>query len=301
MPKEGVALSPKAGLMTAEEIFSIAEEFVVHGVTKIRLTGGEPLVRKDVKLIMEKLSSLPVELTLTTNGILISRFIEDIKRCGIRSLNLSLDSLDPVKNKIITRRDYFKIIYQNILLLLEEGLEVKINCVLIKNFNDDEIVSFVELGKSLPLHIRFIEFMPFDGNKWNMEKLVSFREILSVVYSHYHKKNVIPLHNDISDTSKKYKIPDYKGTFAVISSVTNPFCDGCNRIRLTANGKIMNCLFSTSELDILTTLRKGGSIAPIIESVIFSKKYKRNGMNTLSEFKNLEKHKGNRSMITIGG
>ncbi|WP_073082372.1 GTP 3',8-cyclase MoaA [Winogradskyella jejuensis] len=300
MPADGIALSPKSHIMTYEEIYTIAQKFVANGVTKIRLTGGEPLVRKDVSLIMEQLASLPVELAITTNGVIVDRYIEQFKTYGIQKINVSLDSLDALKNESITRRDYFTKVYNNILLLVQEGFEVKVNCVLIKGFNDNEVIDFIELTKNNKLQIRFIEFMPFDGNKWNMEKLVSLEEILQQVHNEYDVKHFTRLNDQPNDTAKNYKIAGYEGSFAVISSVTNPFCDSCNRIRLTANGQLKNCLFSTSESDILTLLREGKSIEPIIQKAIISKKKIRSGMNTLDKFKDPNSH-NNRSMIAIGG
>ncbi len=300
MPADGIQLSPKEHIMTYEEIYTIAKEFVHLGVSKIRLTGGEPLVRKDAALIIEKLASLPVELTLTTNGIIVDKFIELFKKCKIKMLNVSLDSLDAQKNKDITRRSYFEKVYQNILLLVKEGFYVKVNCVLMKGFNDNEIIDFINLTKELPIQVRFIEFMPFDGNQWNMEKLVSLREILATVDSNFKKQEIIKLNDAQNDTTKSYQIQGYQGTFAIISSVTNPFCDGCNRIRLTANGQIKNCLFSSKESDLLSLLRAGESILPIIQKSIKSKFKIRNGMDTLDKFKKTDVH-NNRSMITIGG
>ncbi|MFL1896297.1 GTP 3',8-cyclase MoaA [Aquimarina sp. 2-A2] len=300
MPADGITLSPKSHIMTYEEIYTIAKEFVANGVTKIRLTGGEPLVRKDAALIMEKLATLPIELAITTNGVLVDRFIETFKKCGIKTVNISLDSLSASKNKSITRRDYFTKVYNNIQLLLKEGFEVKLNCVLMKGFNDNEIVDFIELTKEQPLQIRFIEFMPFDGNKWNMEKLVSLEDILKQVYNRYDISDFIRLNDKPNDTAKNYQIKGYKGTFAIISSVTNPFCDSCNRIRLTANGHLKNCLFSTTESDVLTPLRNGNPIAAVIKKAVLAKKNTRNGMDTLQKFKDPAFH-NNRSMIAIGG
>lgn len=301
MPADGIQLSPKDHLMTYEEIYTIAKEFVSMGVTKIRLTGGEPLIRKDAALIMEKLSSLPVQLTLTTNGVIVDKFIDHFKKCGIKTLNVSLDSLHPQKNKEITRRSYFEKVYQNIILLVKEGFVVKVNCVLMKGFNDDEVIDFINLSKNLPVHVRFIEFMPFDGNQWNMERLVSLQEILSKVHSNFEKNAIVKLQDAPNDTTKSYQIKGYQGTFAIISSVTNPFCDGCNRIRLTANGQIKNCLFSSKESDLLTTLRAGKSIIPIIQKAVQTKLKVRSGMNTLDKFSQSDIHSNNRSMIAIGG
>lgn len=299
MPADGVSLSPKAHLMNAEEIYTIAKTFVSNGVTKIRLTGGEPLVRKDAKEILERLATLPVELSITTNAVAVDHYIETLKKCNISLINLSLDTLDQEKFKHITRRDYFERVYNNILLLIREGFRVKLNCVVMKGFNDNEIIDFINLTKTLPLIIRFIEFMPFDGNNWNMDKTVSYKEIMETVTSHF--TNVTKLKDAPNDTSKNYKIDGYSGSFAIISSVTNPFCDTCNRIRLTANGRIKNCLFSATESDLLTTLRQGQSIEPIIKQAIASKFKVRGGMDTLEKLQQPELHTKNRNMTTIGG
>ncbi|MBD0832739.1 GTP 3',8-cyclase MoaA [Aestuariibaculum sediminum] len=301
MPEEGVQLSPKSHLMTYEEIYAIANIFVKHGVTKIRLTGGEPLVRKDFPVILNKLASLPVELSLTTNAVLIDKFIDVLKENGVKSLNISLDSLNRDKFKEITRRDQFDKVYRNILLLIKNGFKVKINVVLMKGFNENEVIDFIHFTKDLPVVVRFIEFMPFDGNRWDISKMVSYQDILNLVNDTFKKDQIIRLTDAPNDTSKNYKIEGYKGQFAVISSITNPFCDSCNRLRLTANGQIKNCLFSTSESDILGALRAGYSIEPVIEKAVKSKLKMRGGMNTLNKLQNPERHNNNRSMITIGG
>jgi len=301
MPEEGVKLSPRSHLMSYEEIYTIAQTFVKHGVTKIRLTGGEPLIRKDIGVILEKLSSLPVELSITTNAVIVDKFIDVLKEYGVRSINVSLDSLDKEKFRQITRRDEFDRVYKNILLLVAEGFRVKVNAVLMKGFNEDEIIQFIELTKNLPVSIRFIEFMPFDGNKWDMGKMVSYEAIMEYVRGHYSEKQIERLQDAPNDTSKNYKITGHQGSFAVISSVTNPFCDTCNRLRLTANGQLKNCLFSSSESDLLTNLRAGKDIEPIIKKAVLAKFKIRGGMDTLEKLKDPKFHSQNRSMITIGG
>ncbi|WP_136481455.1 GTP 3',8-cyclase MoaA [Cognatitamlana onchidii] len=301
MPADGVQLSPKSHLMTYEEIYDIAKTFVDHGVTKIRLTGGEPLVRKDIPVILEKLATLPVELSITSNAVIIDRFIDDLKRNGIKKVNVSLDSLDEGKFKHITRRHEFKRVYNNILLLVKEGFTVKVNAVLMKGFNDDEIIDFINFTKNLPVSIRFIEFMPFDGNKWDISKMVSYAKVMEYVNEAYHKDDILRLKDAPNDTSKNYKIKGYQGSFAIISSVTNPFCDSCNRLRLTANGQLKNCLFSATESDLLTTLRAGKSIEPIIQKAVRAKFKARGGMDTLEKLQKPQLHGKNRSMITIGG
>ena len=301
MPEEGVQLSPKSHIMTYEEIYEIAKTFVNHGVTKIRLTGGEPLIRKDIPVILEKLATLPVELSITSNAIIIDKFIDVLKVSGVKKINISLDSLDKNKFHQITRRDQFDIVYKNMLLLVEEGFTVKVNVVLMKDFNENEIIDFINLTKALPIVIRFIEFMPFDGNKWDMSKMVSYAEVMALVNASFPEKDINRLQDAPNDTSKNYKIKDYKGSFAIISSVTNPFCDSCNRLRLTANGQLKNCLFSSEESDILTTFRAGKSIEPIIQKAVQAKFKVRGGMDTLEKLQEPKLHNNNRSMITIGG
>jgi len=301
MPQQGIKLSPRSHLMTYEEIFEIASLFVKHGVTKIRLTGGEPFIRKDIDVILHKLSTLGVELSVTTNALLIDRFIPLLKECGITNINVSLDSLDSDRFSHITRRNEFEKVYKNIFLLVKEGFNVKVNSVLIKGFNEDEIIDFIELTKQSPIVVRFIEFMPFDGNKWDLSKIVSYAAIMESVREEFSAKTIEKLKDSPNDTAKNYKIKGYRGSFAVISSVTNPFCDTCNRLRLTANGQLKNCLFSAKESDILTSLRNGDSIEPIIQKAV-QKKFKiRGGMNNIDMLKEPQRHSQNRSMITIGG
>lgn len=301
MPEEGVKLSPKSHLMTYEEIYKIAKAFVDNGVTKIRLTGGEPLIRKDIPVILEKLATLPVELSITSNAVIIDKFIDVLKKYNVKTINVSLDSLDAAKFKHITRRHEFKKVYDNILLLVHEGFNVKVNVVLIKGFNDNEIINFINFTKNLPIVVRFIEFMPFDGNKWDMSKMVSYANVMTYVYSAFADIKIERLKDAPNDTSKNYKIKDYKGSFAIISSVTNPFCDSCNRLRLTANGQLKNCLFSSGESDLLTTLRNGKSIEPVIQKAVQAKLKVRGGMDTLKKLQEPKLHNNNRSMITIGG
>lgn len=301
MPEEGVKLSPKSHLMTYEEIYKIAKAFVDNGVTKIRLTGGEPLIRKDIPVILEKLATLPVELSITSNAVIIDKFIDVLKKYNVKTINVSLDSLDAAKFKHITRRHEFKKVYDNILLLVHEGFNVKVNVVLIKGFNDNEIINFINFTKNLPIVVRFIEFMPFDGNKWDMSKMVSYANVMTYVYNAFADIKIERLKDAPNDTSKNYKIKDYKGSFAIISSVTNPFCDSCNRLRLTANGQLKNCLFSSGESDLLTTLRNGKSIEPVIQKAVQAKLKVRGGMDTLKKLQEPKLHNNNRSMITIGG
>ena len=277
MPENGVLLSPKSHLMTGQEIIDIAGVFVKNGVTKIRLTGGEPLLRKDFSEIIKGLSKLDVQLSLTTNAILVDKF------------------------KTITKRDQFKKAFDNIQLLIDRGFNVKLNVVLIKDFNEDEIIDFIKLTKDSPINIRFIEFMPFDGNRWNKSKLVTQQEIEDIVYDYFGVEEVVTIPNETNFTARNFRINGYKGSYGIISSVSNPFCDSCNRIRLTANGKLKNCLFSNGETDLLSRFRESEPIEGLIQLAIFKKKAVRAGMNTMKKLENPTLHSKNRSMITIGG
>lgn len=295
LPKGFYAGSKK---MSADEIDFIVSVFVKEGVKKIRLTGGEPLIRKDAKEIIERVSKYPVELTITTNGVFVHEFIETFKQAGIRSVNVSLDSLKREKNFAISQRDEFDRVINNINQLLKNNFHVKVNAVVMKNVNHDEILDFVGWTKNEPVHVRFIEFMPFDGNKWSNEKVFTHREILELIATKY---DFIKLLNEKNDTAKKYFIPKHQGTFAIISTMSEPFCSGCNRMRLTTDGKMKNCLFSNGEVDILGALRNGEDILPLIKKCVGDKKEALGGQFTPA-YKSTDASKiNNRSMINIGG
>jgi len=298
MPEEDYDFTPASRLMQPDEVLSLARLFVAQGVKKIRLTGGEPLVRKDAAEIISSLGKLPVELVITTNGTRIAELLPTLIAAGIRTINISLDTLQPEKFMLITRRDVFHQVRSNIELLLQHKITVKINMVVMKGLNDNEITDFIEWTKHNPIQIRFIEFMPFSGNKWTSNKLFSLEEILAVVEQEY---SVLRVKAEPHDTAKSFMIPGHEGSFAVISTMTAPFCSTCNRMRLTADGKLKNCLFSNGETDLLSALRKGEEILPLIKANIWSKK-KELGGQLDKHFEQLDADSiNNRSMITIGG
>lgn len=298
MPDEEYQFTPTSNLMSLDEIESIVNIFVQQGVKKIRLTGGEPLVRKDAAEIIKRLSKFDIELTLTTNGTQLHNFVELIKDSGIQSLNISLDTLQTERFQLMTKRNVFDRVKSNIDLMLTHGINVKINVVVMKGVNDDEINDFIRLTKNKPIHIRFIEFMPFDGNKWNSNKVVKLSEILEKVSSEFE---ITPLERSQHETAKKFKIPAHQGTFAIISTMSAPFCSDCNRMRLTADGKMKNCLFSTSETDLLTPFRNGEDILEMILHNISTKKEALGGQFTTAIEKIEASQLQNRSMISIGG
>ncbi|MES2830030.1 MAG: GTP 3',8-cyclase MoaA [Bacteroidota bacterium] len=298
MPEEEHNFTPASRLMQTEEIVTLAKLFVANGVKKIRLTGGEPLVRKDAAAIITELGKLPVELVITTNGTRIHELLPVLIAAGIKTVNISLDTLQPEKFFMITRRDIFHQVRSNIELLLQHKITVKINMVVMKGLNDNELLDFVSWTKHNRLQIRFIEFMPFTGNKWTSNKMCSLEEILTIVEKEYQ---VLPVKAEPHDTAKSYMIPGHEGSFAIISTMTAPFCDTCNRMRLTADGKLKNCLFSDGETDLLTSLRAGEEVLPLIFSSIWAKK-KELGGQLGQHFEQLNANSiNNRSMITIGG
>ncbi len=298
MPEVDYVFTPASRLMHADEIIGISRVFVQQGVQKIRLTGGEPLVRKDAASIILRLAQLPVKLTLTTNAIRLHDFAGVLEDAGITSLNISLDTLQREKFQLMTRRDYFDRVRSNIDLMVNRGFHIKVNMVAMKGLNDQEISDFIRWTKDEPIHVRFIEFMPFSGNRWTSNKVMPWQEILSVAVNEF---DIIPLERDRHDTSKKYRVPGHAGTFAVISTMSAPFCSDCNRMRLTADGKLKNCLFSKTETDLLTPYRRGEDIVSYIFTSIREKKEALGGQFiadiTRVEASSIE----NRSMITIGG
>jgi GTP 3',8-cyclase len=298
MPEENYVFSPSSDLMQAGEIRSLAGIFVSEGVKKIRLTGGEPLVRKDAAQIILSLSELAVLITMTTNGTRLHHFLPVMKEAGIHSVNISLDTLNPEKFRFITRRDQFREVMNNIELMIGNDFHVKINVVVTRGLNDMEISNFIEWTKDRPVHVRFIEFMPFSGNNWSSNQVFSWQEMLDMIGKNYVYER---LDDESNATAKKYRIEGHQGTFAVISTMSAPFCGTCNRMRLTADGKMKNCLFSKNETDLLTAFRKGEDMIPLIRQCIGVKEAALGGQFT-PQFRELEPgYIRNRSMITIGG
>ena len=298
MPEETYEFTPAGKLMQKDEIETLSKIFVSLGVNKIRLTGGEPLVRKDAAEIIAALSRLPVKLTLTTNGSRLHEFVDTLEQAGVRSLNISLDTLQAEKFQLITRRNQFEKIYHNIQLLLNKDFHVKVNMVVMKGLNDNEINDFVEWTKHQPVHVRFIEFMPFTGNWWTSNKVFTMQQMLQVIEEKYE---VTRLQDEKHDTAKGYMVPGHLGTFAIISTMSANFCGDCNRMRLTADGKMKNCLFSEKETDLLSALRRGEDVIPLIHQSVRSKAKELGGQFT-ADFEHLHAEDiHNRSMITIGG
>ncbi|EXB77328.1 Molybdopterin biosynthesis protein CNX2 [Morus notabilis] len=298
MPAEGVDLTPKPQLLNQDEILRVANLFTSSGVNKIRLTGGEPTIRKDIEDICLGLSNLKglKTLAMTTNGLTLAMKLPRLKECGLTSLNISLDTLVPAKFEFLTRRRGHHKVLESINAAVELGYNpVKVNCVVMRGFNEDEISDFVELTREKPINIRFIEFMPFDGNVWNVKKLVSYSEMFDRVVREY--PSIKRLQDHPTDTAKNFKIEGHQGAVSFITSMTEHFCAGCNRLRLLADGNFKVCLFGPSEVSLRDPLRRGADdheLREIIEAAVKRKKASHAGMFDIAKT-------ANRPMIHIGG
>lgn len=289
---------PDSKLMSADEIFRLASIFRDFGIQKIRLTGGEPTLRKDLVEIIAALSTLNVTLSITTNAFLLDAFLDDFEKYKLKRINISIDSLNPEKFKEITKRDSLDRVMQNIKNACERGFNVKLNAVIIRGVNDDEITDIIEWASSLKVNARFLEYMPFFKNNWEYNKVFSKEEILKSVSEKYE---FILKESFYSSTSVNYSIPGINASFGVIPTVTQAFCNSCSRIRLTSDGKIKNCLFSSEETDLLTGLRNGEDVKHLIIENIFKKKKAAAGkIDFKAENAKIEYAK-NRTMVSIGG
>ncbi|KAN0066383.1 hypothetical protein ACQY0O_000477 [Thecaphora frezii] len=271
MPEDGVPLTPNDRLLTAPEVQRIAKLMVEQGVTKIRLTGGEPTVRRDLLEIVSALNRLRPkglqQIGITSNGISLARKLDGLVASGLTHLNLSLDTLDPFKFEFMTRRRGFEAVMKSLDRALELGIpSIKINVVVIKGLNDgQDILDFVEFTKDKPITVRFIEYMPFDGNKWQAGKLVSYKDLVDTIRKKYPDFERIAARDDANDTSKHWHVPGHQGTIGFITSMTDNFCGTCNRLRITADGNLKVCLFGNSEVSLRDAMRRGfDTIAPSI-------------------------------------
>ncbi|KAJ8921527.1 hypothetical protein NQ315_003145 [Exocentrus adspersus] len=298
MPAQGVKLTKHQNLLTTDEILKIANLFVRSGVNKIRLTGGEPTVRKDIVDIVSNLKQIKglETVAMTTNGLTLTRQLAVLQKAGLDIINVSLDTLIPERYERITRRKGWQRVMFGIDLALQLGYDpVKVNCVMMKNFNEDELTNFVELTRNKRVDVRFIEYMPFTGNKWDMDKMVSYKDMVTKIKSLW--PDFAPMENKPNDTSKAWKVPDFQGQVGFISSMTEHFCGSCNRLRLTADGNLKVCLFGNTEVSLRDAIRNDCSddeLMALISAAVKRKKKQHAGMLNLSQMEN-------RPMILIGG
>jgi len=300
MPSEDVQFVHRSKIMTFEEIVKFVRLVVPMGVNKIRLTGGEPLVRKNVPELVKMIADIPgiEDIGITTNGILLPQYAQQLYDAGLRRINISLDALNAKKFEEITRRDEFEKVMQGIQAAHAAGFKpVKINAVSIRNLTEEEIVPFGRMARETGAEIRFIEFMPLDAdNRWEREKVLFAHEIREIL-----SQGIMPLvpaeQPDKSAPASNFVFEDGVGRIGFIASISNPFCMSCNRFRVTADGKLRNCLFSLEETDLRELFRTNASDERIIEAVRNSIAAKKEG----HEINTARFIQPDRPMYSIGG
>jgi cyclic pyranopterin phosphate synthase len=266
MPAEGLRWLPRSEMMTFEEIERIARVMVERfGISSIRLTGGEPTVRANLEVLIAKLASLGVELSITTNGTMLPQQAEALREAGLHRANISLDSLRPERFAELTRRDELDRVLLGIDAAVAAGFDpVKLNVVAMRGVNDDEVVDFARFGREHGVVVRFIEFMPLDAEqRWSPEAVLTQEEIVERI------AEVFPLEavERGSEPAERFRYLDGAGEVGVIPSVTRPFCEACDRVRLTSEGALRNCLFAVDEVDLREILRGGGSDDDLADAI----------------------------------
>jgi GTP 3',8-cyclase len=267
MPEEGMVWRPRDELLTYEEIERVARVFVDRfGIDAIRLTGGEPTVRAHLPVLIGKLAPLVDDLALTTNGASLRLLADDLVAAGLRRVNVSLDSLRRERFHAITKRDDLFRVLDGIDAALEAGLRpVKVNCVVMRGVNDDELVDFARFGRSNGVDVRFIEFMPLDAQRaWTNDQVVGRDEILERIGTVHP---LAAVDTDGSEPAQRFRYLDGLGEIGIIPTVTHAFCDACDRVRLTAEGQLRNCLFANDETDLRSLLRSGAPDDAIVAAI----------------------------------
>ena len=296
MPADGLEWLPRSGLLPFEEIERVARLLVErHGIESIRLTGGEPTVRANLPDLVRRLAALGVDLSLTTNGATLRLLAEPLAQAGLRRINVSLDSLQPERFAELTLRDELPRVLDGIEAAIDAGLNpVKVNAVVMRGVNDDELVDFARFGRNCGVVIRFIEFMPLDADEaWSGGAVVGQDEILERI------GEVFPLEpvTRTSAPASRFRYVDGAGEIGVVASVTRSFCDSCDRIRLTADGQFRNCLFAVGEYDLRSLLRSGADdeeVSTLMEQAVGAK-WAGHGIGTVDFIRPA------RSMSQIGG
>jgi molybdenum cofactor biosynthesis protein A len=271
MPADGIDWLSRKELMTYEEMLRLCSVLVKAGVEKIRITGGEPLVRKDIMPFLENLSKIDglKQLTITTNGVLTAPLVPDLKKIGIRSVNLSLDTLDRDRFFAISRRDELPAVMDTLDQLLKQQMDVKINAVVMEGKNTQDIIPLVQLTKDLPVSIRFIEEMPFNGGNHHATLAWDHARILETVKAYF--PSITKISDPAYSTSYNYQVPGHQGTVGIIAAYTRSFCGTCNRIRVTPQGMLKTCLYDNGVLNVKDLIRQGfndGQITAAIADAI---------------------------------
>lgn len=299
MPADNVEFMDRKELLTFEEVARIVGVVSQMGIKRLRLTGGEPLMRKDLPVLVGMLSKTKGidDIAMTTNAFFLKDQARSLKEAGLQRLNVSLDALDPEKFQHVNRRDCLNQVLDGLREAAQIGFKsIKINAVAIRNFSETEIMNLVEMGRSKGFEIRFIEFMPLDSDEvWEKNKVLFGHEIVDIIREKYE---LIPVNDSLEvGPASEYEFADGQGRVGIITAVSNPFCDHCNRIRLTADGKLRTCLFSTSEYDLKEMLRSGATDQEISQTIDFAVQNKEPGHKiNLDDFE-----RPRRAMHAIGG
>lgn len=293
MPEEGICKKEHDDILSLEEIVEIVKSGAKLGIDKVRITGGEPLVRNGIVEFINMVSNIDgiKDIAITTNGLLLPKYAEDLKKAGLKRVNISIDSLKPDKYKEITRGGDLSKVLEGIQEAIRVGLTpVKLNVVAIGGYNDDEIGDFINLTKDEPIDVRFIELMPIgEASSWAKERFIS-NEYIKDKFT-----ELVPTETEKSSPAKYYKLPGGKGRVGFINPISNHFCGDCNRLRLTSDGKLKPCLHSNNEIDILEVVRNSPEkIYDVLKSAILSKPEKH---DLYSE----EHEESIRNMFQIGG
>jgi len=269
MPADNVEFMERSNLLSFEEIQRVAQIVSRMGINRLRLTGGEPLMRKNLPVLIKMLNEVDGidDIAMTTNAYFLKDQAQSLKDAGLKRLNVSLDALDPQKFRDVNRRDCLQSVLDGLDTARKVGFKsIKINAVAVRNFSETEIMSLIEMGRSDGFEIRFIEFMPLDSDKvWERDKVLFGHEIVNMIKDNYE---LVPIDNSLEiGPASEYNFADGKGKIGIITAVSNPFCDHCNRIRMTADGKLRTCLFSTEETNLKELIRSGATDQTITETI----------------------------------
>ena len=299
MPADNVEFMDRSKLLSFEEIQRVAQIVSRMGINRLRLTGGEPLMRKNLPELIKMLNEVDGidDIAMTTNAYFLKDQAQSLKEAGLKRLNVSLDALDPDKFRDVNRRDCLQSVLDGLDTARKVGFKsIKINAVAVRNFSETEIMNLIKMGRSDGFEIRFIEFMPLDSDKvWERDKVLFGHEIVDMIKKNYE---LVPIDNSLEiGPASEYKFADGKGKLGIITAVSNPFCDHCNRIRMTADGKLRTCLFSTQETNLKELIRSGATDENIMETIKQAVLIKEPGhMINLDDFE-----RPTRAMHAIGG
>ncbi len=299
MPAEGINFAKNNKLLTIDELKVLSEILVDQGIDKIRITGGEPFVRKDLMVLLRHLRSLDglMDISVTTNATLIGPYIDELKSLDIKNINVSLDAINKATFERITRRNQYDTVHNNLIRLISEGFNVRINFIALDGQNTQDIIPVLELAKHYPVSVRFLEEMPFNGGSKSFQKITwDYKHILEHIKTEH--PDYYKLESPKTSTSINYKIPGFKGTFGVIPSFSRTFCGSCNRLRISATGDVITCLYAKAFTNLRDIMRREDSEKKVREQVL-----KAVGSRAKTGFEAQEKYKDvfSNSMTSIGG